>query len=149
MEAEYDLYAADGKRCLLSCNDSGQQRPFISSLGGAQLFETDSSFLAMDGAAAGSGGARFSPYSHDRHDAEKHKLGASLWASCDHNAAAAAGIASQHLQPVELLERRFASSAAGGPGPSSGSVEHCYMLHVVDDYPWWHRPAAVVLVATY
>jgi hypothetical protein len=35
----------------------------------------DSDFLAMDGAASGSGGAHFSPYSHGRHDAEKHKLG--------------------------------------------------------------------------
>jgi hypothetical protein len=50
-----------------------------------------------------------------------------LWASRDRNATSAAGIASRHLQPVELLERRFAdaSSAAGGAGPSS--VEHCYM----------------------
>ncbi len=53
--------------------------------------------------------------------------GDGLWASCDRNAAAAASTALQHLQPVELLERRFASSAAGDPGPSSGSVEHCYM----------------------
>ncbi len=77
VEAEYDLYAAGGKRCLLSRNDSGQQRPFIFSLGGAQLFETDSSFLAMDGAAADSGGARFSPYSHGRYQG-KGKLGGSI-----------------------------------------------------------------------
>ncbi len=32
----------------------------------------------MDGAAAGSGGKRFSPYSHGRHDAKKRKLGASV-----------------------------------------------------------------------
>ncbi len=77
MEAEYDLYAAGSRRCLLSCNDSGQRRPFIFSLGGKQLFATDSSFLAMDGAAAGSGGPSKSPYRHGRHDAEKGKLGIS------------------------------------------------------------------------
>ncbi len=31
VEAEYDLYAAGSRRCLLSCNDSGQQRPFSAS----------------------------------------------------------------------------------------------------------------------
>jgi hypothetical protein len=50
VEAEYDLYAAGSRRCLLSCNDTGQQRPFIFKLGGAQLYETYSTFLAMDGA---------------------------------------------------------------------------------------------------
>jgi hypothetical protein len=32
----------------------------------------------MDGAAAGSGGRKFSPYSHGRHDADKGQLGASI-----------------------------------------------------------------------
>jgi hypothetical protein len=121
-------------------------------------------------------GSDFLPYSHGRHDAEKGKLGASiqydcvgivsvpgrgklnsqpvtnffadgdvLWASRDRNIMVAA---IQHLQPVELLQRRFADarSAAGGPGPGSG--EHCYMLHVAQDFPYRHRPAAVGLVAT-
>jgi hypothetical protein len=78
VEAEYDLYAAGSRRCLLSCNDSGQQRTFIFKLDGEELYKTCSSFLAMDGAAAGSGGARFSPYSHGRHDANKGKLGISI-----------------------------------------------------------------------
>jgi hypothetical protein len=52
LEAEYDLYAAGAPRSLLSCNDSGQQRPFIFSLGRKQLYETHSNFLAMDGAMA-------------------------------------------------------------------------------------------------
>jgi hypothetical protein len=159
VEAAYDLYAAGGKRCLLSCNDSGQQRPFIFKLDGEEL-AAYSNFLAMDGAAAGRGRARFSPYSHGRHDAEKRKLGASiqwdffgtaapggsggsvpgrgilktqtgtnffgdgdgLWDSRERNAATAASTASQHLQPRERLERRFASSAAGGPGPAAMST---------------------------
>jgi hypothetical protein len=33
VEADYDLYAAGAARSLLSCNDSGQRRPFILSLG--------------------------------------------------------------------------------------------------------------------
>jgi hypothetical protein len=45
---------------------------------GKLLYETDSSFLSMDGAAAGSGGRKFSPYSHGRHDADKGQLGASI-----------------------------------------------------------------------
>jgi hypothetical protein len=78
VEADWDLYAAGSRRCLLSCNDTGQQRPFIFSMGGKRLFATDSRFLAMDGAAAGSGGSDYSPYSHGRHDAEKRKLGVSI-----------------------------------------------------------------------
>jgi hypothetical protein len=42
------------------------------------LYETDSNFLSMDGAAAGSGGRDYSPYTHGRHDADKGQLGASI-----------------------------------------------------------------------
>ncbi len=67
---------------------------------------------------AGSGGARL-PYSHGRHDAEKRKLVASIqW-----DFVGTASTALQHLQPVELLERRFASSAPGGAGPSNSKGE--------------------------
>jgi hypothetical protein len=45
---------------------------------GKLLYETDSNFLSMDGAAAGSGGRDYSPYSHGRHDADKGQLGASI-----------------------------------------------------------------------
>ncbi len=45
---------------------------------GKLLYETDSNFLSMDGAAAGSGGRRFSPYTRTRHDADKGQLGASI-----------------------------------------------------------------------
>jgi hypothetical protein len=78
VEADYDLYEAGGRRCLLSCNALGQQRPFRFKRRGQLLYETDSSFLAMDDAAAGSGGRDYSPYSHGRHDADKGQLGASM-----------------------------------------------------------------------
>ncbi len=78
MEAEYDLYAAGGRRCLLSCNAHGQRRPFRFKRRGKLLYETDSNFLTMDGAAAGSRGRDYSPYSHGRHDADKGQLCASI-----------------------------------------------------------------------
>jgi hypothetical protein len=78
VEAEYDLYAAGGRRCLLSCNAHGQRRPFRFKRSGQLLYETDSNFLSMDGTAAGSGGRDYSPYSHGRHDADKGQLGASI-----------------------------------------------------------------------
>jgi hypothetical protein len=78
VEAEYDLYAAGGCRCLLSCNAQGQRRPFRFKRQGQLLYETDSNFLSMDGAAAGSGGRDYSPYTHGRHDADKGQLGASI-----------------------------------------------------------------------
>jgi hypothetical protein len=46
--------AAGGPRCLLSCNANGQRRPFRFKRRGKLLYETDSNFLSMDGAAAGS-----------------------------------------------------------------------------------------------
>jgi hypothetical protein len=76
--AEYDLYEAGGRRCLISCNANGQRRPFRFKRQGQLLYETDSNFLSMDGAAAGSGGRDYSPYTHGRHDADKGQLGASI-----------------------------------------------------------------------
>ncbi len=78
VEADYALYEAGGRRCLLSCNAQGQRRPFRFKRRGKLLYETDSNFLSMDGAAAGSGGRDYSPYSHGRHDADKGQLGASI-----------------------------------------------------------------------
>jgi hypothetical protein len=78
VEADFDLYGAGGRRCFLSCNAKGQRRPFHFKRRGKLLYETDSNFLSMDGAAAGSGGRKFSPYTHGRHDADKGQLGASI-----------------------------------------------------------------------
>jgi hypothetical protein len=81
--AETDVQGAaghaplSGRRCLLSCNAHGQRRPFRFKRRGQLLYETDSNFLSMDGAAAGSGGRDYSPYTHGRHDADKGQLGAS------------------------------------------------------------------------
>jgi hypothetical protein len=78
VEADLDLCAAGGQLCLLGCNAKGQRRPFRFKLRGKLLYETDSNFLSMGGAAAGSGGRRFSPYTHGRRDADKGQLGASI-----------------------------------------------------------------------
>jgi hypothetical protein len=78
VEADLDLYGAGGRRCLLSCNAHGQRRSFRFKHRGQLLYEMDSNFLSMDGAAAGSGGRDYSPYSHGRHDADKGQLGASI-----------------------------------------------------------------------
>jgi hypothetical protein len=58
-----------------------RRHPFRFKRRGKLLYGTDSNFLSMDGAAAGSGGRKFSPYSHGRHDADKGQLGASI--QCD------------------------------------------------------------------
>jgi hypothetical protein len=49
VEADLDLYGVGSRRCLLSCNDSGQQRT-LPYLDGEELYKTYSNFLAMDGA---------------------------------------------------------------------------------------------------
>jgi hypothetical protein len=114
---------------------------------------TFSPWTAQQLAAAAAG---FSPYSHGRYQG-KGKLGRSIqW---DFVGIAATGGGAPNSVPgrghLKDHPQRFASSAAGGAGPSSGAAassegeEHSYVLHVADDWPLSHRPAAVVLVATH
>jgi hypothetical protein len=103
-----------------------QQRPFIFQLAGKELYKTYSSFLAIDGAAAGSGGARFLPYSHGRHDAEKHKLGVSnQW----------------DLVGIAALFRDAAPSKPSRSRTSSRPVMACGTAPTVTlpSLPAWHR----------
>jgi hypothetical protein len=78
---------------------------------GKLLYQTDSDFLSMDGAAAGSGGRKFSPYSHGRHDADKGQLGASI--------------------QFDLVPKTCKGGKASVPG--RGTLNHQPVTHYYDD----------------
>jgi hypothetical protein len=91
----------------------------------------------MDGAAAGSGGRDYSPYTHGRHDADKGLLGASI----QFDLVGIAATCHRHRADAAALCRRQQRWA---------QQRHALLhVHVPKDFSLGHRPAAVVLVATH